>query len=158
MQTQATVEKKSGQATKAANKTVQNRVVSKKPSVRTTELNKMIELVLKDPDSVSQQEFTLLQSSIGFRQALKLMQEGKQRKRVQTGKQPDKKTENNTAPKKAEEVKTESNTPKEVTKTSPQKTDKTVIQKNTVKPEQAVKKAESSDTKPKAQIAVKKTS
>jgi hypothetical protein len=157
MQTQATVEKKSDQATKAANKTVQNRVVSKKPSVRTTELNKMIELVLKDPDSVSQQEFILLQSSIGFQQALKLMQEGKQRKRVQTGKQPDKKTENITTPKKAEEVKTESNATKEATKTSSQKTDKTVIQKKTAKPEQAVKKAESSDTKPKAQIAENKT-
>lgn len=53
-----------------------------KPAVRTTQISKMTEIFLKDPDSVTREEFMLFQSTVGYRQAVRLMEEGKRRKNL----------------------------------------------------------------------------
>jgi len=53
-----------------------------KPAVRTTQISKMTEIFLTDPDSVTREEFLLFQSAIGYRQAVRLMEEGKRRKQL----------------------------------------------------------------------------
>lgn len=86
MQNKIAVEKKTGSPSGGVNNKAQYKPVTIKPNVRTTSLSKMIELVLTAPDSVTREEFLLLQSAIGYRQALKLMEEGKRRKQLQKDK------------------------------------------------------------------------
>ncbi len=54
----------------------------KKPNVRTTEYRRMEEIFLTDPDSVTREEFMLFQSAVGYRRAIQLLNEGKQRKQL----------------------------------------------------------------------------
>ncbi|MDF2521142.1 MAG: ywqJ [Clostridia bacterium] len=76
MQTRAGKEKQNEQ-THGKSKRVQNKTAAKKSNVRTTELTKMIQLVRDNPNSLSWNEFMLLQSVIGYRQAVTLLKEAR---------------------------------------------------------------------------------
>ncbi len=89
MQTTTTAQKQTQQPSSSRNRQMQSTVAARRPAVRTTEIQKMIQIVLTDPDSVTHAEFMLFQRAIGFRQAVGLMEEGRRRKRIEKGEQPE---------------------------------------------------------------------
>lgn len=56
---------------------------SPKANVRTADPKEMIGIFLADPYSVTHEEFSFLQSIIGYRQAINLLEEGKQSKKLE---------------------------------------------------------------------------
>jgi lysozyme family protein len=73
-QSENTNEKKSTQNSNTA-----KHHYTKKNNVRTTDLKKMINICLTEPNSVTNEEFLLLQKAIGYQQTVDLLQNGKQR-------------------------------------------------------------------------------
>ncbi|QNU67686.1 DUF4157 domain-containing protein [Ruminiclostridium herbifermentans] len=53
----------------------------KKKNVRTTDYKKLMQMMLNDPDSITREEFLYIQSIIGYRRAMVMMEEAKLRKR-----------------------------------------------------------------------------
>ncbi|MFZ5987012.1 MAG: hypothetical protein ACOYWZ_07795, partial [Bacillota bacterium] len=83
MKTTTTTQRQPHQPSSGSNRHVKTTSAVKNPAVRTTEIKKMIQIVLTDPNSVTREEFMLLQSAIGYRQTAGLMEEGKRRQRLE---------------------------------------------------------------------------
>ena len=56
---------------------------AKKPNVRTTDYRILMQWILTNPDSITQEEFMFFQSAVGYQQALRVMEEGRRRKQLQ---------------------------------------------------------------------------
>lgn len=89
MQTRSGIQKQSEQP-HGINKQIKNITAAKRPGVRTTELSKMIQLIHDAPDSLSKDEFMLLQNAIGYRQTVKLVEKAKLQQKLEKEKQPEK--------------------------------------------------------------------
>ena len=81
MQTKMAVQRKTEQPTSTEEKKQEQKNVPKeRQNVRTTDLQIMMRIACNDPDSLSREEFLMLQSAIGYRQAMKFIERGKERK------------------------------------------------------------------------------
>lgn len=56
---------------------------AKKPNVRSTDYRILMQWILTNPDSITQEEFMFFQSTVGYQQALRVMEEGRRRKQLQ---------------------------------------------------------------------------
>ena len=84
MQTKMLVKKPeqaSGITNNPVNSNHMNKPAAKKKNVRTTEYVKLWQLMLNDPDSITNEEFLFLQSVIGYQQTVKIREEAKLRKK-----------------------------------------------------------------------------
>jgi hypothetical protein len=68
------------------NKNSMLKSVSKKSNVRTTDLTSMIKIFRTNPDSVTHEEFLMVQKAVGFGRAAKLIEEGRKREGQSYGK------------------------------------------------------------------------
>lgn len=93
MQTEAGIEKQKAQSDMTGNKYKKSINTGKKPGVRTTGLSGMIKLIRKDPNSLSQDEFMLFQSAVGYKQATRIIEKAKQNKKLEKEKAPVQKIE-----------------------------------------------------------------
>lgn len=68
-----------------AKNTVSNTQNSKstpiKKNVRTTDYKKLLQIMINDPDSITRNEFMIIQSAIGYRQTVAIREEAKLRKK-----------------------------------------------------------------------------
>ena len=55
----------------------------KKPNVRSADYRVLMQFILSNPDSITQEEFMLFQKDVGYQQALRVMEEGRRRKQLQ---------------------------------------------------------------------------
>ncbi|MDF2984707.1 MAG: hypothetical protein K0R50_217 [Eubacterium sp.] len=90
MQVRIAAEKKPEQAPERRNKSTYNttspsakKPAAKKSNVRTTDYRQMMQIFLTNPDSVTHEEFMFLQSAVGYRETLTLLEEGKKRKKLE---------------------------------------------------------------------------
>ena len=83
MQTKMLVKKTepaSGRTNNPVNNNHKNKPAANKKNVRTTDYKKLLQMMLKDPDAITREEFLFLQSIIGYRQAVVAREKAKQRK------------------------------------------------------------------------------
>ncbi|ACL76538.1 DUF4157 domain-containing protein [Ruminiclostridium cellulolyticum] len=88
MRTRMLLQRKQEQTSDVGSKNKHSRLDLKKskppkPNVRTVDPKNLIRIFLTDPYSVTHEEFSFLQSTIGYRQAVKLLEEGKQSKKME---------------------------------------------------------------------------
>lgn len=82
MQIKAELSKEPETPSSGANKSKQNQLeIKKRPTFRTTNIRKLMDIILNNPDSINHDEFILFQKQIGYRQSMALIQEGNKRKR-----------------------------------------------------------------------------
>ena len=70
----------SGRTNNPVNNNHKNKPAANKKNVRTTDYKKLLQMMLKDPDAITREEFLFLQSIIGYRQAVVAREKAKQRK------------------------------------------------------------------------------
>ncbi|MCL6500931.1 MAG: 50S ribosomal protein L4 [Candidatus Pacearchaeota archaeon] len=92
MQIKAELSKKPETPSSGANKSKQNKPEIKRPTIRTTDIRKLMDMILNNPDSITHEEFMLFQKQIGYREAMALMQEGKRHKREKGGEKQESKS------------------------------------------------------------------
>ncbi|WP_054750418.1 hypothetical protein [Ruminiclostridium josui] len=80
MQTKMLLKKPETTISRAKN-TVSNTQNSKstpiKKNVRTTDYKKLLQIMINDPDSITRNEFMIIQSAIGYRQTVAIREEAK---------------------------------------------------------------------------------
>ena len=72
-----------GSSTNSNKKPLNRQRPAKKPNVRSTDYRILMQWILTNPDSITQEEFMFFQSAVGYQKALRVMEEGRRRKQLQ---------------------------------------------------------------------------